>query len=271
MRTAVRTDDDPEWIHQMRIGVRRLRACLSLARKGMRRPRIEPLRVELRWLAQPLGPARDLDVFATSTLPQVREAVAQAAMPRRSERADAARRADRGLAQGRPRHRASGRRLAAVREAGARPPHWPRRRRRRRSAAPTSTSCPRRARISRGLCSSAGIAAWLALERPRARGAGARHAARLAAKKLRYATDFFAVAFRRSARALSQGADRVAGRVGHVERRGGGRALAGDSAGRNRRARRRSAAGPRHAARRAAKRSPRWTRFAKTRPFWSPR
>ena len=61
----------------MRIGVRRLRACLSLARKGMATARVEPLRVELRWLAQTLGPARDLDVFATSTLPAVRDAVAQ--------------------------------------------------------------------------------------------------------------------------------------------------------------------------------------------------
>src|SRR4029077_9848145 len=74
---GVRIDDDPEWIHQMRIGVRRLRACLSLARKGIATARIEPLRVELRWLAQTLGPARDLDVFATSTLPAVRDAVAQ--------------------------------------------------------------------------------------------------------------------------------------------------------------------------------------------------
>ena len=30
---ALLTQDDPEWMHQMRIGVRRLRACLALARK----------------------------------------------------------------------------------------------------------------------------------------------------------------------------------------------------------------------------------------------
>ena len=72
-------DDDVEWVHQMRIGVRRLRACLSLSRRGFEPARIEPVRVELRWLAQALGPARDFDVFATQTLPSFREAVARSA------------------------------------------------------------------------------------------------------------------------------------------------------------------------------------------------
>ncbi len=67
--------EDPEWIHQMRIGVRRLRACLSLARRMMATARIEPLRVELRWLAHALGPARDSDVFTLETLPAFTAAV----------------------------------------------------------------------------------------------------------------------------------------------------------------------------------------------------
>ncbi len=70
-------DDDPEWIHQMRIGVRRLRACLSLGRAAFPAAQLEPLRVELRWLAQSLGPARDLDVFVTSTLPAFKTALAR--------------------------------------------------------------------------------------------------------------------------------------------------------------------------------------------------
>ena len=60
---------DPEWIHQMRIGVRRLRACLSLMRRMVATARVEPLRVELHWLAHALGPARDSDVFTLETLP----------------------------------------------------------------------------------------------------------------------------------------------------------------------------------------------------------
>ena len=69
------TQDDPEWLHQMRIGVRRLRACLALAAKSMAPARVEPLRVELRWLAQVLGQARDYDVFTQETLPAFTAAV----------------------------------------------------------------------------------------------------------------------------------------------------------------------------------------------------
>jgi inorganic triphosphatase YgiF len=55
-------------IHQMRVAVRRLRAILStfgkLLPEGERRWASE----ELRWLADALGPARNLDVFETSLL-----------------------------------------------------------------------------------------------------------------------------------------------------------------------------------------------------------
>lgn len=71
------SDTDPEWVHQMRIGVRRLRACLALGRAAFPAARLEPLRVELRWLAQALAPARDLDVFTTSTLPAFKTALAR--------------------------------------------------------------------------------------------------------------------------------------------------------------------------------------------------
>ena len=103
----------------MRIGVRRLRACLSLARRTIATERIEPLRVELRWLAQALGPARDLDVFVTSTLPDFREAVARGsgaalspALAKLAARTTARRR--RGARAG-----ARGGRLAALRAARA--------------------------------------------------------------------------------------------------------------------------------------------------------
>lgn len=62
-------EDDPEWVHQMRVGTRRLRACLALARDFAPESALEPLRDELRWLAAALGSARDLDVFAVQTLP----------------------------------------------------------------------------------------------------------------------------------------------------------------------------------------------------------
>ena len=78
---GVATHHDPEWIHQMRIGVRRLRACLALASKAMAPARIEPLRVEWRWLAQLLGNARDYDVFTLETLPLFTTAVGRNGNP----------------------------------------------------------------------------------------------------------------------------------------------------------------------------------------------
>lgn len=70
-------DDDPEWVHQMRIGTRRLRSCLSLVAKLTGRALIAPLVAEVRWLAATLGAARDWDVLATETLPPLAAAVAK--------------------------------------------------------------------------------------------------------------------------------------------------------------------------------------------------
>ncbi len=76
---GVLTQTDPEWLHQMRIGIRRLRASLALAARYTAPARVEPLRVELRWLAQALGTARDNDVFSLETLPAFSAAVARGA------------------------------------------------------------------------------------------------------------------------------------------------------------------------------------------------
>ncbi len=62
-------DDDPEWVHQMRIGTRRLRSCFALISPVVPAHRLDPLVVATRALADALGPARDWDVFATQTLP----------------------------------------------------------------------------------------------------------------------------------------------------------------------------------------------------------
>ncbi|WP_211473842.1 CYTH and CHAD domain-containing protein [Collimonas humicola] len=57
---------DPEHLHQMRVGLRRLRATLSLFKKFIQAP--PEIAVQLRWLAGVLGPARDWEVLAASTL-----------------------------------------------------------------------------------------------------------------------------------------------------------------------------------------------------------
>ena len=62
--TGLVRDDDPEWIHQMRVGTRRLRACLGLVAHFVPAGRLAPLLAEIKWLAGVLGRARDWDVFA---------------------------------------------------------------------------------------------------------------------------------------------------------------------------------------------------------------
>jgi len=69
---AVLDGRDPEGVHQMRVGLRRLRALVS-AFRGVIAP--EPyayLREELRWMQQQLGPARDWDVFLDETVAPLR-------------------------------------------------------------------------------------------------------------------------------------------------------------------------------------------------------
>jgi triphosphatase len=61
--------DDPEFLHQLRVGWRRLRSLLKLAALLAPPERVAPLEQELDWVGAALGPARDYDVFATQTLP----------------------------------------------------------------------------------------------------------------------------------------------------------------------------------------------------------
>ena len=60
---AAERGGDPEGVHQMRVGVRRMRSALRLFRNQLPVRETDALVEELRWLAAVLGPARDLDVF----------------------------------------------------------------------------------------------------------------------------------------------------------------------------------------------------------------
>ncbi len=66
---------NPEYMHQTRIAVRRLRSALSLF-GGVLPESLVGVMTELRWLMGYLGPARDWDVFVTQTLPQIAEQLA---------------------------------------------------------------------------------------------------------------------------------------------------------------------------------------------------
>lgn len=60
---GVRLGDDTEAVHRLRVATRRLRAVLRAAAPLLERESSERLRGELGWLADVLGPLRDLDVL----------------------------------------------------------------------------------------------------------------------------------------------------------------------------------------------------------------
>ena len=56
---------DPEGIHQMRVGLRRLRAAISLFSDIVTDAKTPDIKAELKWLTNELGPAREFEVFLT--------------------------------------------------------------------------------------------------------------------------------------------------------------------------------------------------------------
>jgi inorganic triphosphatase YgiF len=54
---------DPEGVHQMRVGVRRLRAAIAVFSELLDGKQTEQIKRDLKWLAGKLAPVRDLDVF----------------------------------------------------------------------------------------------------------------------------------------------------------------------------------------------------------------
>jgi inorganic triphosphatase YgiF len=67
-REGLLAGEDPEYLHQMRVGLRRLRSAFSVFGPLLPDPAVEPPLAEVRWLADALSPARDWDVFYANTL-----------------------------------------------------------------------------------------------------------------------------------------------------------------------------------------------------------
>lgn len=73
-KAGVLSSDDGEFLHQMRIGIRRLRLALRLFAPALDIP--QTLETELAWLGAMLGQARDAAVIADHTLPAIASAIA---------------------------------------------------------------------------------------------------------------------------------------------------------------------------------------------------
>ncbi len=76
-RQAAIKGRDPEYLHQMRVAVRRLRSLCGDYVKVLPEPAVRPRIVDLKWLAHALGPARDADVFVIDIWPPLRAALGE--------------------------------------------------------------------------------------------------------------------------------------------------------------------------------------------------
>jgi inorganic triphosphatase YgiF len=81
---------DPEGVHQMRVGLRRLRAAISLFSQALAAAKTEEIKAELRWLTSELAHARELHVFLEEKIGPV----AREITPRRGGKAIAKQFAD---------------------------------------------------------------------------------------------------------------------------------------------------------------------------------
>lgn len=71
---VLRARRDAGAVHQMRVALRRLRAAISLFKAVVEDERRAGVSSELKWMANSLGPARDLDVFIARTIDPLRAA-----------------------------------------------------------------------------------------------------------------------------------------------------------------------------------------------------
>jgi len=78
---AIAEARDPEGIHQMRVGLRRLRAALSAFGDAFRAPALDALRERAKTLADVFGETRELDVFALELLAPIEDMTNKPGLP----------------------------------------------------------------------------------------------------------------------------------------------------------------------------------------------
>lgn len=70
-RAAAVSGKDIEGVHQARVAIRRIRSAISVFHNYLSREQTAPLKGEIAWMMDTLGPARDLDVFLDEIVPAV--------------------------------------------------------------------------------------------------------------------------------------------------------------------------------------------------------
>jgi inorganic triphosphatase YgiF len=177
-----------EGLHQMRIGLRRLRTAISLFKDVVAGSDRERIKTELKWITAELGPARDLDVLNAEVLPSINELLAKHAEVQEVARQEFEQRRERAYERAR-RAVTSTRFANAILEAA----EWI-------DAGQWAASDDPLLKLRREQLIGAHAAAELArrckqIRRKgrhlRRRDAKQRHKLRIRAKKLRYAIEFF--------------------------------------------------------------------------------
>ncbi|MPV55948.1 inorganic triphosphatase [Burkholderia sp. HI2761] len=184
---------DPSSVHQMRVGLRRLRSALDLFDKVI--PAYPGLQDELRWIASELGDARDWEVLTRSTVGQ-----ALAETDKKEERR-AVERACKQIATKKRAHAAAAANSVRYTRLMLQLTHWLNGAGWRDGMA--QQACETLQKPAKRLASDILRRRHDKLLK-RGRGLAGlddrrRHRARIAAKKLRYATEFFASLFSKSA------------------------------------------------------------------------
>jgi len=204
---------DAEYLHQMRVALRRLRSAFSVFAPVLPAPAPETPLAEIRWLARALGPARDWDVFCAMTLVPIGAQLpghrGLQAIVRAGERLreQARRRARRAVASRRYQRLLLGLGAWLSRESWAPPMPLDRARALRQPVTSFAVAAlERRSRKVRGR--GRGLARLKTAEL---------HRLRIAVKKLRYAAMFFAPLYpERSARASMRGLEALQDALGGI-------------------------------------------------------
>ena len=181
-------EGDTEGIHQMRVGLRRLRTAISIFKELVQGPETEAIKAELKWLTGQLAAARDLDVLIEKQVRPLRAAAtigsAAAVLKQDLEARRTAELAKAKAAVESDRYRSLGLRTALWLAQGS----WAR--------SEDALAAARRERPAAELASEVLSARTKKILKTARRieklGARRRHKLRIAVKKLRYACEFFA-------------------------------------------------------------------------------